>query len=63
MKRQVRSVHQSPMNAQRWLLVLECSHELWITSARQPKLWVSSKKGTVRKSMECPTCTEREARK
>jgi hypothetical protein len=38
------SCARSPLNAQRWLVRLECGHETWITSARKPKIG------------ECPTC-------
>jgi hypothetical protein len=31
------AVHQSPMNAQRWCLTLQCGHELWVTATRKPK--------------------------
>lgn len=35
-KRVVR-VDQSPMNAQRWCLELECGHECWVTAKAKPK--------------------------
>ncbi len=27
---------QSPMNKRRWLLELDCGHEVWVTTSRQP---------------------------
>jgi hypothetical protein len=33
----VRRVDQSPMNAQRWCLTLNCGHEVWVTSKSRPK--------------------------
>jgi hypothetical protein len=32
---------QSPMNARRWLVELECGHETWITSHVRPRRQVS----------------------
>jgi hypothetical protein len=32
---------QSPVNATRWCLDLDCGHKQWITSERRPKMkWV-----------------------
>ena len=28
---------KSPMNAKQWCCDLECGHEQWVTSSRQPK--------------------------
>lgn len=36
----------SPMNAQRWLVLLACGHDTWVTSKRRPKFT----------KLECPTC-------
>jgi hypothetical protein len=36
MKVKVKSADQSPMNAKRWCLELECGHDHWVTSARRP---------------------------
>lgn len=36
-KAAVVSVTQSPMNPQRWLLILACGHEAWVTAKRRPK--------------------------
>ena len=35
-KRQVLSVHQSPMNSRRWCLSLACGHEAWVTRLKRP---------------------------
>ncbi len=35
-RRQVVRIDQSPMNAKRWCLELDCGHEVWITSTRRP---------------------------
>ena len=43
-------VTQSPMNAQRWLLDLECGHEVWVTRRGRPTA----------KYANCEKCTERE---
>lgn len=45
MSRVVR-VTQSPMNAMRWCLELDCGHEAWCTSKRKP----------TRKIEPCETC-------
>lgn len=37
MKQKVKRADQSPMNAGRWCLELECGHELWVNSKRKPK--------------------------
>ena len=37
LSRDVVSVHQSPMNAERWMLVLSCGHKLWVTAKRRPQ--------------------------
>ncbi len=37
LKKRVLRVTQSPMNKRRWILDLECGHELWVTSLRRPK--------------------------
>jgi hypothetical protein len=36
MKRKVIDVSQSPMNALRWLVKLECGHEAWLTRKKKP---------------------------
>jgi hypothetical protein len=36
-KRRVVQIKQSPLNEQRWLMVLECNHELWVTRVRRPE--------------------------
>ncbi len=33
----VLSVAQSPMNAERWVLTLDCGHDEWVTSKRRPQ--------------------------
>ena len=38
MKRKVLQAVQSPMNAQRWSVDLECGHECWVTSTRLPRV-------------------------
>ncbi len=35
-ERKVLGVTRSPMNSKRWMLTLECGHEVWVTSSRQP---------------------------
>lgn len=35
-KRLVRRVDRSPLNAMRWCMELECGHEEWVTSKRRP---------------------------
>lgn len=47
-KRVVR-ITQSPMNALRWVLDLECGHETWITAKRRP----------TRKTAQCSPCNVR----
>lgn len=37
-------VTQSPMNAKRWCLDLDCGHEVWITAGKRP----------TRQTMKCP---------
>jgi hypothetical protein len=44
-------VTQSPMNAERWVLDLECGHEEWVTSKRRP----------VRRTHLCTKCETRVA--
>lgn len=36
MKSNVKRADQSPMNEQRWLCVLDCGHEQWVTARRRP---------------------------
>jgi hypothetical protein len=36
-KRKVVQVKQSPLNEQRWMQVLECNHEIWVTRVRRPE--------------------------
>ena len=36
-RKRVVQVKQAPLNAQRWLLVLECGHEAWVTAKRKPR--------------------------
>ena len=36
-RRKVVKVTQSPLNALRWCLQLDCGHEIWITSRKRPK--------------------------
>lgn len=43
-------VTQSPINAQRWALDLECGHEAWVTRLGRPTA----------KYANCEKCTERE---
>lgn len=45
-RRRVLTVHQSPMNPQRWLITLDCHHESWITAKRRP----------TRKMLICEAC-------
>ena len=45
-KVRVLEVYQSPMNAKRWVLILSCHHEKWITATRKP----------AGKMQECPIC-------
>lgn len=52
MKSRVMKVTQSPMNAQRWVLDLDCNHEEWVTSKKRP----------VRKYQNCSKC-EKEGKK
>jgi hypothetical protein len=42
----VRRVDQSPMNAKRWCLTLNCGHEVWVTASRRPS----------RMKQECTIC-------
>jgi len=42
----VKRITESPMNVKRWVLDLECGHEVWITSERRPKMV----------TFTCPTC-------
>jgi hypothetical protein len=44
----VESVTQSPMNGRRWLLQLDCGHELWLTATSRPQ----------RKTAICLKCTD-----
>lgn len=37
MNRPVLEASRSPMNARRWLLRLECGHEIWVTAEQKPK--------------------------
>ena len=39
-------ITRSPMNPKRWMLTLECGHEVWITASRRPE----------RRSMRCARC-------
>lgn len=48
MKRNVVNVRQSPMNPLRWLVTLDCGHDVWVT--RKGKLQA--------KMVECPVCSE-----
>ncbi len=34
--RHVVRIDQSPMNATRWVLILACDHEVWVTSKKRP---------------------------
>lgn len=36
MTRKVVRITQSPMNATRWCLELECGHDNWVTAKRRP---------------------------
>ena len=36
-KRNVLQVKQSPLNPSRWMLVLECGHDTWVTAKRRPQ--------------------------
>ncbi len=44
----VEVVKQSPMNAIRWLLLLDCGHEEWVTAKRRP----------TRRTIRCSKCVE-----
>jgi hypothetical protein len=50
MRKAVASVSQSPMNALRWLITLECGHELWVTRKRRPS--------SSPRLMVCAVCTK-----
>ena len=45
-KSSVESVKQSPMNALRWCLQLDCGHDEWVTAKRRP----------TRNTAPCGTC-------
>lgn len=36
-KRVVTKATQSPMNALRWMVTLDCGHEQWVTQRTRPK--------------------------
>ncbi len=44
--KKVIKVTQSPMNPLRWLLDLECGHDVWVTSKKRP----------TRKTVSCDKC-------
>lgn len=44
--RNVERIDRSPMNAKRWLMLLDCGHEVWTTAVRRP----------ARRSAPCPEC-------
>jgi len=46
--RKVWRATQSPMNAKRWALDLECGHEVWVTANRRP----------TRQKIRCDRCLE-----
>ena len=50
MKRNILKVMQSWMYASRWLLTLDCGHEVWTTFAKRPKA----------KAVACPRCAPQE---
>jgi len=43
------AVKQSPMNALRWCLQLDCGHDQWVTAKRRP----------TRVSIKCDRCAEK----
>lgn len=47
----IESVKQSPLNARRWCLQLDCGHDQWMTSARRP----------TRQTIRCAKCSEKAA--
>jgi len=47
-KRNVLQVKQSPLNPLRWMLVLECGHDTWVTAKRRPQ----------RKTSHCAACPQ-----
>lgn len=38
MKRVIQKLTQSPLNRLRWLLLLSCGHEVWVTRKTRPHL-------------------------
>lgn len=52
MRQGVIAVHQSLLNPQRWLLRLECGHEMWMTSKTRP----------TRLFAKCDQCKEKEVK-
>lgn len=46
-QQRVMDMKQSPMNALRYRLLLDCWHEVWITAKRRPR----------RRFMRCPVCS------
>jgi hypothetical protein len=44
------SIHQSPLNPQQWCLGLECGHDIWVTTKREPKA----------KEATCEKCARKE---
>ena len=47
-KRYVKRVRQSPLNPMRWVLDLDCGHEVWVTAKSCP----------TRATAACPKCNE-----
>lgn len=37
LRTKVLSVHQSPLNVDRWCLVLACGHDIWVTAKHRPR--------------------------
>lgn len=53
MRKAVVRTDQSPLNALRWCIELECGHEVWVTQQRRPTI----------RSMVCPACAKHDALK
>lgn len=48
----IESVKQSPMNALRWCLQLDCGHDEWINGKKRP----------TRQTIRCSRCVEKQRR-
>ena len=46
LKSRIESVKQSPLNAHRWCLQLDCGHDVWVTAKQRPR----------GRTAQCPQC-------